>query len=89
MIFPETPRFLFAPDEKSQQLYIIHTRFPLSVIWVKQTIPAQLLIIETEMYDDDDDDPETDLLPEEQEELAQLLLDAAEWYRTNAITKSN
>jgi hypothetical protein len=42
---PNLPRFLFAPDEAARQLYIICTR-PLALIWVRQTVPAQLYILE-------------------------------------------
>lgn len=39
------PRFLLAPDPATRQLYIISTR-PLTLIWVRQTTPAQLWIVE-------------------------------------------
>jgi hypothetical protein len=42
---PKYPRFLFAPDESQMQLYICCTA-PLALIWVRQTIPAQLYIVE-------------------------------------------
>jgi len=42
---PKYPRFLFAPDESSMQLYICCTA-PLALIWVRQTVPAQLYIVD-------------------------------------------
>ena len=42
---PKLERFLFAPDAKTMELYIVCTQ-PLALIWVRQTIPAQLYIIE-------------------------------------------
>jgi hypothetical protein len=79
------PRFLFAPDPAAKQLYIIHTQFPLSIILVQQDIPAKLFIVETELYPEDD----TEMEPGDEEILSQLLRDAAEFYRHNAIETSN
>ncbi len=42
---PNYPRFLFAPDSQTMELYIICTK-PLTLFWVRQTIPAQIYIIE-------------------------------------------
>ena len=42
---PKYPRFLFAPDGADKELYIICTK-PLALVWVRQTIPAQLFIVE-------------------------------------------
>lgn len=42
---PEYPRFLPAPDQYNRQLYIICTS-PLALIWVRQTVPGQLYIVE-------------------------------------------
>jgi hypothetical protein len=42
---PRTPLFLFAPDADGKELYILCTK-PLALIWVRQTIPAQLYIVE-------------------------------------------
>jgi len=42
---PKTPKFIFAPDHVAKELYIVFTN-PLALIWVRQTIPAQLYIIE-------------------------------------------
>lgn len=42
---PPIPQFLFSPDEKSGELYITCTD-PLALIWVRQTVPDQLYIIE-------------------------------------------
>ena len=47
---PKTPRFIFAPDPVANELYIICTK-PLALIWFKQTIPAQLYIIEGPMQE--------------------------------------
>lgn len=83
------PKFLFAPDPNKDQLYIIHTQEPLAVILVHQTIPAQLLIMECEYYDHQFDDPATELDADEIEILSDMLRDAADWYRQNAIEKTN
>lgn len=42
---PVLPQFLFAPDADSSELYIVCTS-PMALIWVKQSIPAQLYILE-------------------------------------------
>lgn len=42
---PKQPRFMFTPDHEGMQLYITCTE-PLALIYVHQTIPAQLYIIE-------------------------------------------
>ena len=42
---PQTPKFIFAPNPVGKELYIICTK-PLALIWIRQTIPAQLYIIE-------------------------------------------
>jgi hypothetical protein len=42
---PNIPKFLFAPDQVSMQLYIIHLQ-PFALIWVCQATPAQLFIID-------------------------------------------
>lgn len=42
---PKYPKFMFAPDPRSMELYIICNN-PLALIWVRQTIPAQLYIVE-------------------------------------------
>ena len=42
---PPVPRFMFTPDQAGMQLYITCTQ-PLALIYVHQTIPAQLYIIE-------------------------------------------
>lgn len=42
---PNYPRFLFAPDSQTMELYIICTK-PLTLFWVRQTIPAQIYIVE-------------------------------------------
>lgn len=36
---------MFAPDGANHQLYIVCSQ-PLALIWVRQTIPAQLFILE-------------------------------------------
>ncbi len=87
-IHPE--KFMFAAHQSGEQLYIVHSGFPMAIIAVVQTIPAKLFIVETELYDDNAiDDPENQLGTEDQELLAKLLLDAAEWYRQNVIPKSS
>lgn len=86
---PDTPRFLFAPDPGAKQLYIIHTQFPLSIIWIDQNqVPARLFVTESELYPEDED-PQTAMPPDEVEILSQLLRDAAEFYRHNAVKSSN
>ena len=42
---PILPKFLMAPDEKTMELYIVSTS-PIALIWVRQTVPAQLYIVE-------------------------------------------
>lgn len=42
---PNYPKFLFAPDHKRMELYILCTN-PLTLFWVRQTIPAQIYIVE-------------------------------------------
>lgn len=42
---PEYSRFLFSPDQQTLELYITCTS-PLALIWVQQTTPAQLWIVE-------------------------------------------
>lgn len=42
---PHTPKFLFAPDEATMELYIVHVK-PYALIWVHQSTPAQLFILE-------------------------------------------
>lgn len=42
--FPFIPQFIFAPDEKTMELYIISTA-PLALFWIRQTIPAQIYIV--------------------------------------------
>jgi len=44
---PEAPKFIFAPDEKTMELYIVHTS-PYALIWIRQSTPTQLFIIEGE-----------------------------------------
>ncbi len=43
------PKFLFAPDHKSNELYILHRHFPACLIQVVQTAPATFRIID--LYD--------------------------------------
>lgn len=43
--FPYYPKFMFAPDHNSMELYIICTK-PLTLFWIRQTIPAQIYIVE-------------------------------------------
>lgn len=70
MEIPDTPKFLFAPDHSAQQLYIYHTQEPKCLIWLRQTVPAQMFII----------DPED--IPEEQTgAYAKVLQEAAEFYK--------
>ena len=42
---PNYPKFMFSADRNTMQLYIVCTN-PLTLIWVRQTIPAQLYIVE-------------------------------------------
>ena len=42
---PVLPKMLLAADEATMQLYIIH-REPYALIWVCQTTPATLYIVE-------------------------------------------
>lgn len=42
---PTYPRFLPTPDHNTMELFITCTS-PLALIWVRQTIPAQLYIVE-------------------------------------------
>jgi hypothetical protein len=42
---PQYPRFMFTADQDAMQLYIVCTK-PIALIWVRQTIPAQLYIVE-------------------------------------------
>jgi hypothetical protein len=42
---PKYPKFLPSPDQNTMELYITCTS-PLALIWVRQTTPAQLFIIE-------------------------------------------
>lgn len=86
--FPEAvnitpPRFLFAPDHEKMELYIIHTQFPICVILVRQTVPVQLFIIESEIEVDDLDGEEEQ--QEKIEMLEPILMNAGEWYRNNAL----
>lgn len=62
---PKYPRFLFAPDQQTLDLYIVCTS-PMALIWVRQTTPAQLYIVEG---------------PQDE----QMLRDAGEWWRENAV----
>jgi hypothetical protein len=83
----EIPRFLFAPDQKEMQLYIVHTEFPLSIIYVEQTIPAKLFVVKTELVDDDESQDE--LAHDEREMLEEMLIAAGDWYRTAAPDSLN
>ena len=42
---PTYSKFIFAPDQKTNNLYIICTQ-PLALFWVRKTIPAQIYFIE-------------------------------------------
>lgn len=44
ILIPQSPRFLFAPDGMGVELYIVCTK-PLALIYVHQSTPAQLYII--------------------------------------------
>jgi hypothetical protein len=52
---PGYPRFMFTADQERKELYIVCTR-PLALIWVRQTTPGQLYIVEGE--------PDADILKE-------------------------
>lgn len=86
MKYIQPTRFMFAAHPNTEQLYIIHSKFPLCIIAVIQTIPAKLFVIESEFYDQDE---ENTITPDETTILAGVLTDAAKWYRKNVIPKSN
>ena len=44
------PKFLFCPDHKNNELYILHRNFPSCLIWVKQEMPVRFIILD--LYDD-------------------------------------
>ncbi len=46
-IMHKAPRFMFSVNAVAKELYIVCTS-PLALIWVKQTLPAKLFIIEGE-----------------------------------------
>lgn len=64
------PKFLFSPDAKTKQLYIIHTHFPSCLIKVVQTIPAQFEVLQN--FDNTDD-------------FSEVLIEAREFFRSQAI----
>lgn len=66
----EVPKFLFSPDFKSKQLYIIHTHFPACLIKVVQTMPASFEILEN--FDNSDD-------------FAEVLIEARDFFRDQSI----
>lgn len=46
------PKFLFAPDHKAGELYILHREFPACLIQVVQTTPASFKLVD--MYEQTD-----------------------------------
>jgi hypothetical protein len=42
---PKIPKFLPSPDQKTGEMFITCSK-PLALFWVRQTIPAQIYIIE-------------------------------------------
>jgi len=46
----ETPVFMFVPNEKNKELYILHTKSPACLVRVVQTIPAQFII--TDLFEE-------------------------------------
>lgn len=42
---PKYPKFIWAPENKSGETYIVCTN-PLSLIWVRKTSPEQLFVVE-------------------------------------------
>lgn len=42
---PQYERFMFTPDEAARELYITCTA-PLALLWIRQTTPAQIYILE-------------------------------------------
>lgn len=76
---PITPKFIFAPDQGKTELYIVHTQTPLAIIWVCQTIPAKLFIVECAIEQNE----------KTKKQLSQLLISAAEWYRKSALQAEN
>lgn len=43
---PKITKFLFAPDAKTNELYILHREYPACLIWVKQTTPIRFVILD-------------------------------------------
>ncbi|MDD5006411.1 MAG: hypothetical protein PHS33_07955 [Candidatus Omnitrophica bacterium] len=82
MKMPVLPEFLFAPDAHNDELYILHTRNPKCIIWIHQTIPAQLFIIEDFGVKHNDSEKEYELM------FADVLKKAAEFHR-NYINSLN
>lgn len=72
------PSFLFAPDNTEQRLYIVHTEFPMCVF---EVVNSQILLWKTELLDEDE--VQEDLPAEELDILAQVLREAADFYRDN------
>lgn len=56
----ETPKFIFAPDAQTNELFILHTKFPACLIKVVQTIPMKFIIVD--LYDDVEDVLEMEFL---------------------------
>lgn len=48
------PKFLFAPDEATQSLFILHRQFPACLIEVVQSTPVKFKIVD--LYDEIDKD---------------------------------
>lgn len=42
---PEIPQFLPTPDKHTKEMYITCTK-PLALLWIRQTTPAQIYIVE-------------------------------------------
>lgn len=64
------PKFLFSPDVKTRELYIVHTHYPACLIKVVQTMPAQFEVLQN--FDNSDD-------------FSEVLNDAREFFRNQAI----
>ena len=86
MKYIQPEKFMFAAHSGGEQLYIIHTEFPLCIMAVIQTIPAKIFVIESEF---DDQNEEGTITTDEEYLLADVLNNAATWYRKNVIPKSN
>ena len=42
---PKIAKFLPVPDQDNQEMYVLSVDEPLSLFWIRQTIPAQIYIV--------------------------------------------